>query len=136
MLSALCLSAKSGVDVRIVTPFKWDKFLVHSLTRSYYNDLINAGVKVYEYTPGFIHSKVVLSDDKIATVGSANFDYRSLYHHFECGTCIYGSEEISSIYDDFIEIFEISKLMQKKDLKYNVVKSLFQQILRVFAPLM
>jgi cardiolipin synthase len=136
MLSAICLAAKSGVDVRLVTPFKWDKFLVHTLTRSYYNDLINAGVKVYEYTPGFIHSKVVISDDKVATVGSANFDYRSLYHHFECGTCIYDSKSIEPIYKDFMDIVEKSKLIEKTDLKYNVIKSLFQQILRVFAPLM
>ena len=136
MLSAICLASKSGVDVRLVTPFKWDKFLVHTLTRSYYNDLINAGVKVYEYTPGFIHSKVVISDDKVATVGSANFDYRSLYHHFECGTCIYDSKSIEPIYKDFMDIVEKSKLIEKTDLKYNVIKSLFQQILRVFAPLM
>ena len=98
--------------------------------------VVYAGVKVYEYTPGFIHSKVVISDDKVATVGSANFDYRSLYHHFECGTCIYDSKSIEPIYKDFMDIVEKSKLIEKTDLKYNVIKSLFQQILRVFAPLM
>ena len=98
--------------------------------------MINAGVKVYEYTPGFIHSKVVVSDDKVATVGSANFDYRSLYHHFECGTCIYDSQATKPIFQDFMNTIEVSKLIEKKDLKYNVIKSLFQQILRVFAPLM
>ena len=136
MLSALCISAKCGVDVRIVTPYKWDKFLVHTLTRSYYNDLINAGVKVYEYSPGFIHSKVVISDDKVATVGTANFDYRSLYHHFECGTCIYDKNFVKDVYSDFIQIVEVSKQIEKTDIKHNVIKSLFQQILRVFAPLM
>lgn len=78
MVSALCLAAKSGVDVRIVTPHRWDKWLVHMTTRSYYRTLIEAGVKIYEYTNGFIHSKTFVSDDHIATVGTTNLDFRSL----------------------------------------------------------
>lgn len=78
VVSALCLAAKSGVDVRIVTPHRWDKWLVHMTTRSYYRTLIEAGVKIYEYTNGFIHSKTFVSDDHIATVGTTNLDFRSL----------------------------------------------------------
>ncbi len=78
LLNALCLSAKSGVDVRIITPHIADKWFVHTVTRSYYPALLDAGVKIYEYTPGFMHSKVFLCDDEIATVESVNLDYRSL----------------------------------------------------------
>ena len=84
MVSALALSAKSGVDVRIITPHRWDKWLVHMTTRSYYRELINAGVKIYEYSKGFIHSKTFVSDDRTTTVGTTNLDFRSLYLHFEC----------------------------------------------------
>jgi cardiolipin synthase len=85
VISALTLAAKSGVDVRIVTPHRWDKKIVAITSRSYYRQLISAGVKVYEYTNGFNHSKTFVSDDCLATVGTTNLDFRSLYLHFECG---------------------------------------------------
>ena len=81
---ALMQAAQNGIDVRILTPAKWDKYLIHILTQSNYNELVSAGVKIYEYTPGFIHAKSFVSDDETAIVGTINLDYRSLYLHFEC----------------------------------------------------
>ena len=101
MLGALTLAAKSGVDVRIITPHKWDKRTVHAITRSYYYALWESGVKIYEYTPGFVHAKVVVSDDEKAVVGTINMDYRSLYHHFECATYLYKTSCIPDIEEDF-----------------------------------
>ena len=136
MKTALVLAAKNGIDVRILVPHIPDKWYAFLLAKTYYEELINAGVQIYEYTPGFVHAKVFVSDNDTATVGTINLDYRSFYHHFECGTCIYDSKSIEPIYKDFMDIVEKSKLIEKTDLKYNVIKSLFQQILRVFAPLM
>jgi cardiolipin synthase len=104
LLSTLKFCARSGVDVRVITPFKPDKKPVHFTTRSYYRELIEAGVRIYEYSGGFIHSKIVLSDDEIATVGTTNFDFRSLYFHFECGTCLYRTSSIEKIKEDYLNI--------------------------------
>lgn len=92
--NALCLAAKRGVDVRLITPGIPDKKMVYRLTRSYYASLIRAGVKIYEYTPGFVHAKSYVADDKIGVVGTINMDYRSLYLHFECGTLMYDSPAV------------------------------------------
>lgn len=136
MISALRLAAKSGIDVRIITPHIPDKLPVHITTRSYYRELITAGVKIYEYTPGFIHSKVVVCDGEIASVGTANFDYRSLYLHFECGVCVYRSETVGIIHDDFIETMNKSSEITPKDCRVNVFMRFIQSILRILAPLM
>ena len=136
MLSALCLAAKSGVDVRIVTPHRWDKWAVHMTTRSYYRELIKAGVKVYEYTNGFIHSKTFVSDDRTATVGTTNLDFRSLYLHFECGALLYETDAVMEVKEDFLQTLDICQEVTEKDYKANVVVRLFQDILRLFAPLM
>lgn len=136
MVSALCLAAKRGVDVRIVTPHRWDKFLVHMTTRSYYRELIRAGVKVYEYSNGFIHAKSFVSDDLIATVGTTNLDFRSLYLHFECGTWMYGSRAVMQVREDFVETLATCQQIQEKDCAKNPAAKLFQEVLRLFAPLM
>ena len=136
MLSALILAAKSGVDVRIVTPHIWDKWAVHMTTRSYYRDLINAGVKVYEYKEGFIHSKTFLCDDMIGTVGTTNMDFRSFYMHFECGVCIYKSHVLEEMKTDFLVTLKKCSKMTLKDCENNAAMVLFQEILRIFAPLM
>lgn len=136
IMSALCLASKSGIDVRIVTPHKWDKWLVHMTTRSYYRELIDAGVKIYEYTNGFIHSKTFVSDDDIATVGTINLDYRSMYLHFECGTILYNNSEISAIKKDFLETLNICQEITKENCKYGLFMKVLQDILRLFAPLM
>lgn len=136
MVSALCLAAKSGVDVRIVTPHRWDKWVVHMTTRSYYRELIKAGVKVYEYSSGFIHSKTFVSDDKVATVGTTNLDFRSLYHHFECGTVIYQSKAVMQIKEDFLKTLKICQPITETDCKTALLMRIFQDVLRLFAPLM
>ena len=136
MVSALTLAAKSGVDVRIVTPHIADKFYVHAATRSYYRELIDAGVKIYEYTNGFIHSKTFVSDDYVATVGTTNLDFRSLYLQFECGVLMYNTTAVSQIKEDFLTTLEICQLITKEDCKYNLITRLFQDILRLIAPLM
>ena len=136
MVSALCLAAKRGVDVRIVTPHRWDKFLIHMTTRSYYRELIRAGVKVYEYSSGFIHAKSFVSDDLIATVGTTNLDFRSLYLHFECGTWMYGSRAVMQVKQDFVDTLATCQQIQEKDCAKNPAAKLFQEILRLFAPLM
>lgn len=136
MLSALCLAAKSGVDVRLVTPSIADKKAVHMTTRSYYRELTEAGVKVYEYTKGFIHSKTFVSDDVTATVGTVNLDYRSLYHHFECGVCLYGTDSVLSIKEDFLKTLQVCRRITLSDCNYSLPKRLIQSILRLISPLL
>ena len=136
MISALTLASKRGVDIRIVTPGIPDKKIVFYLTRSYYKMLIDSGVKIYEYTPGFIHGKVFVCDDEIATVGSLNLDYRSLYLHFECGVYMYKTDNIIDIKEDITKAISVSHNIEKEDCISGIFKSLFQAILRIFAPLM
>lgn len=136
MQVALTLAAKRGVDVRIVTPGIPDKKMVFMLTRSYYHSLKKAGVKIYEYTPGFIHAKSYVCDDRIAVVGTINMDYRSLYLHFECGTLLIDSSIIKEIKEDCIKTFEKSHLVNDKDLKTGFFGSLFNAVLRVLSPLL
>ena len=136
MLSAITLASKRGVDVRIVTPGIPDKKIVFTLTRSYYKMLKKDGVKIYEYTPGFLHSKVFVCDDDIATVGTLNLDYRSLYLHFECGIYIYESKVIEEIKRDALDTMEKSHLVSDKESNAGFIKSIFQAVLKLAAPLM
>ncbi|QQO09274.1 cardiolipin synthase [Breznakiella homolactica] len=136
LLSALTLSAKSGVDVRIITPYRWDKKIVHMTTRSYYRQLVKNGVKIYEYTSGFNHSKTFVSDDKVATVGTTNLDFRSLYLHFECGVWIYKNKAVKKVKDDFLATLPICHRITMEDTARNAAQRLFQEVLRLFAPLM
>ncbi len=99
--NALKYAAERGVDVQIILPGIPDKYIPFSLALTHYKSLLESGVKIYEYTPGFIHAKVVVSDDREAVVGTINLDYRSLYHHFECATYMYGADCIPNISDDF-----------------------------------
>lgn len=134
--SALKLAAKSGVDVRIVTPHIWDKKLVHITTRSYYRDFIQAGIKIYEYTNGFIHSKTFVADDEVATVGTTNLDFRSLYLHFECGVWMYKSHAVKQIKADFLNTLEICQPVSEEECRVGFFQRIFQDILKLFAPLM
>jgi cardiolipin synthase len=136
LLSALTLSAKSGIDVRIITPHHWDKKIVQITSRSYYRHLILAGVKIYEYTEGFNHSKTFVSDDKTATVGTTNLDFRSLYLHFECGVWIYDSEAVGAIKEDFLNTLSHCREFTLRDCAANAFERITQDVLRVFAPLM
>lgn len=136
MISSLILAVKSGIDVRIVTPHTPDKRLVHITTRSYYHDLVRAGVRIYEYSKGFIHSKTFVSDDKIATVGTTNLDFRSLYLHFECGVVMYGSPAVGQLKRDFLDTLEFCEEITEEKCRPNIFMRLIQSLLRLFAPLM
>ena len=136
IMSALTLAAKSGVDVRIITPHKWDKRMVHITTRSYYSDLIDGGVRIYEYTPGFIHSKVLVSDDNVASVGTANLDFRSLYLHFECGAMLYGCSAVIESKDDFLSTLDECKEITADDCEVGVLMKFINSLMRLIAPLL
>lgn len=137
MKSMLCMAAKSGVDIRIVTPHIPDKWYVHPVTQYNYLELLEAGVKIYEYTPGFIHSKLFVSDDKIATVSTVNMDYRSFVFHFECGAWIRNDTTVIDIRDHFKSIFDECEEIKLETWKKRPIKSrLKQSILHIFAPFM
>jgi cardiolipin synthase len=136
LLSALTLAAKSGVDVRIITPYRWDKRILAIASRSYYRQLISAGVKVYEYTSGFNHGKTFVSDDVIATVGTTNLDFRSLYLHFECGVLLYNSSAVRAVKEDFLRTVPVSHEVQITECASNAFHRIIPDVLRIFAPLM
>ena len=137
MVTALCNAAKSGVDVRIVTPHIADKWYVHAVTRAYYEALLENGVKIYEYIPGFIHAKTFVVDDLYSVVGTINLDYRSLYLHFECGVWLYKNESVQSVKEDFLSTLEVCKAISLQECQeVSWYRKLGRSILRVFAPLM
>ena len=137
MITALCSAAKQGVDVRIITPFIPDKWFVHAVTRSYYEVLVEAGVKIFEYTPGFIHAKTFVADDSYGIVGTINLDYRSLYLHFECATWLYQTRSVIEMKGDFAKTQALSKPITLEDCRaVSWPRRLGRTILRVFAPLM
>lgn len=137
MLTSMEFAAKRGIDVKILLPHIPDKNLVFAQTRSYYKSLIEAGVKIYEYTPGFVHAKSFVSDDKKAVVGTINIDYRSLYHHFECGVYIEGVSTVLDIENDFNETLKKSQNVTLEDIKkHTFISKLMGKILKIFAPLM
>ena len=137
MMTALCLAAKNGVDVRIMTPGIPDKKLVFLLTQSYYRQLLENGVKIYEYQPGFLHAKTFVSDDEVAVVGTINLDYRSLYLHFEDGVWIYGNEVIWSMKEDFVQTLEYCHTVTLDSCKNRKIPvRIMQNVLRAFAPML
>jgi cardiolipin synthase len=141
MKTALTLAAKRGVDVRIITPGIPDKKMVWDLTRSHYPELLRAGVKIYEYTPGFLHSKVVVCDDELAVVGTINMDYRSLYLHFENACLFIRDNVVEQTKADFLETQAQSKQillekMEKKTRHGILPRDLYYAVLRLFAPLL
>ncbi len=140
MMVSLMTAAKSGVDVRVMLPGIPDKKMVFFLSRSYYKTLIKAGVKIYEYTPGFMHSKMFVCDDESAVVGTINLDYRSLALHYECGAFMYKSSVISKIKEDFLKTQEICKEITLENHPYQgklkFVQFILLGILRTFSPLM
>lgn len=137
LLSALCFAAKSGIDVRIITPHIPDKWYVFQVTRSFYGQLMDSGVRIYEYTPGFVHSKTVVSDDHIAAVGSINFDYRSLYLHFECATLVYDNPAVIEMRNDFLETLKVcEEITPESYKKMRGRHGLVMSLLRLIAPLL
>lgn len=137
MIRELSMAAERGVDVRIITPGIPDKKVIYRVTRSYYASLVRHGVRIYEYTPGFNHAKQTVADARVATVGTINMDYRSLYHHFENGVLLYGCRAISEIEKDFLETFDKCREVTEKyrQDKFTVVTGV-DCVLRLFAPLM
>lgn len=137
MTGALTFAAKRGVEVIIIMPHIPDKQYAYLLARSHYAELISAGVKIYEYTPGFVHAKGFVSDGERAVVGSINLDYRSLFLHFECACYFYGNAVVSQVEDDMQDTLKKCQLITLEDCKrYNVFKRLAGHVLRIFAPLM
>lgn len=134
-ITSLRLAAKRGVDVRIITPGIPDKKNVFHLTRSHYEVLIESGVKIFEYTPGFVHAKSFVCDDEIATVGTINMDYRSLYLHFECGVFFYQSSIVSEVRDDFLKTQTECTPAQIMEKPVGLLRGFYYALLRLFAPL-
>ena len=134
--SALCMAAKRGVDVRMITPGIPDKKMVYQLTRSYYPALLKAGVKIYEYTPGFVHAKSFVCDDELCVVGTINMDYRSLYLHFECGTLMYANPAIAKVKADDLETMEKCRRVELSDCRTSFLGEIVNSVLRSIAPLL
>lgn len=135
MKRALILASKRGVDVRIVTPGIPDKKLVYTVTRSYYPALASAGIRIFEFTPGFMHAKLFVSDNKIATVGTINMDFRSLYLHFENGCVLCYSTAVNKIVEDFHHMFGVSREVTAENCKRrNIFVRLWQSFLRLLSP--
>lgn len=136
LINVLRLAAKRGVDVKIITPGIPDKKIVFNVTRSYYKALIEAGVEIYEYSPGFVHSKLFVADDIVAAVGTINLDFRSLYHHFENGTYLYKSEKVLDMKKDITDALKVSHKLSIEEVSYGFFKGLLLSLLRLFAPLL
>ncbi len=133
----LGLAAKRGVDVRIITPGIPDKKVIYQVTRSYYGELVDQGVRIFEYTPGFVHAKQMVCDGKAATVGTINLDFRSLYHHFENGALLYGGKIIAEITEDFRQTFPQCREVTEQYASGTGRKiRLAQRLLRFFSPLL
>ena len=133
----LQIASKRGVDVRIVTPGIPDKKFTYHVTRSYYNMLVTSGVRIYEYTPGFNHTKTCICDDKCSVVGTINLDFRSFYHHFENAVYMYRTDCIPEIKQDFLDTFEQCRdVTEKYSVRPNVFVRFLKSILRLWAPLL
>jgi len=136
MVTALTFAAKRGVDVIIITPGQPDKKSIFALTKTYYQELIAGGVKIYEYTPGFIHAKNFVSDDTTAVTGSINLDYRSLYLHFECAALLYRNPAVASIEADFQDTLAKCKRISLEDCRKDKLRRrIMGWLLRPLAPL-
>ena len=134
--AALCTAARSGVDVRILTPHIPDKKVVFAVTQSNYPVLLEAGVRIYEFTPGFLHSKTVVADDLYASVGSCNLDYRSFYLQFENGVWLCGDPAVFAVRDDFLLTLEVSQEITLDDGRtLSLFQRLLRSIYRLFSPL-
>ena len=136
MTRALSLAARRGVDVRLVVPAVPDKKIVYALTKSYFPELMENGVKVYRFTPGFVHSKVFVSDDRQAVVGSINLDYRSLVLHFENACMFVDHPVIPSVKADFEGTFPRCESVSVKERRFDMLYDLYLGLLRLFAPLL
>ena len=137
MIHSLIFAAQRGIEVKIILPHIPDKKYAYWLARTYYSELISGGVKIYEYTPGFVHSKVFASDDRKAVVGTINMDYRSLYLHFECAAYIYNNPVVDDIEKDFQQTLEMCQRITLQNCRnYSLPARFAGRALRIVAPLM
>ncbi|MDD4089092.1 MAG: cardiolipin synthase [Tissierellia bacterium] len=137
MMVALTTASKRGVDVRILTPCIPDKWYAFAVTQSNYEELMEAGVSVYQYTPGFNHGKTFVVDDEYAVVGTINLDFRSLYLHFECGVWMYNTDSVRQVKESTLKALKISRKVEMRDIKNTPrIKKMGRAVLRIFAPLM
>lgn len=136
LFDAFIRAAERGVDVRIIMPGIPDKKMVYRLSRSYYRDLLKAGVRIFEYKPGFVHAKAVIADDKVAGIGTVNLDYRSLFLHFECNSLFYKADIIESLKKDYLKTLEECQERSLDDINNGHLYRFVDSILRVVAPLM
>ena len=135
--TALKFAAERGVDVKLILPGIPDKKAAFALAKTHYKSLVKSGVKIYEYTPGFVHAKLFVSDDIKAVVGTINLDYRSLYHHFECATYMYGTDCISDIERDFSETLTKCREVTPETIKNEKLSyKLMGAFMKIVAPLM
>ena len=136
LTEALCKAARRGASVRIVTPGIADKKIVKIMTKSSYPHLMKSGVEIYEYLPGFIHEKTVISDDKYLVVGTVNLDYRSLVHHFEDGVLVIDSPTINDAKRCYLDTISASEIQNKDNVKLTIFEWILRNIIKVFAPLL
>ena len=135
--TAIKYAASRGVDISIILPGIPDKKMAYALAKSHYKDLVKSGVQIYEYTPGFVHTKNFVSDDEKAIVGTINLDYRSLYHHFECATYLYKTKCISDIETDFQNTLSKCRKVDDESIKHEkMFYKLLGCVVKVIAPLM
>ena len=135
--TALRYAGQRGIDVKLILPGIPDKKVAYSLAKAHYASLLSAGVKIYEYTPGFVHAKVCVSDDEKGVVGTINFDYRSLYHHFECAAYMYKTSCIPDLEKDFLETLAKCREVTMESLKgeklfYRIVGPIVKFIAPLF----
>lgn len=135
LMAAMLAAARRGVDVRIIMPGIPDKKLIFRMSRSFYQVLLNGGVKIYEYTPGFVHAKSFVSDDRVATIGTVNLDYRSLFLHFENNSLFYRSGIVEKIKEDFLATQALCSEVQPYDKRRYSRRWAVDGLLRIFAPL-
>jgi len=134
--SIICAAAESGIDVRVITPCKYDKWYVHVLTQAHYARMISSGVRIYEYSPGFMHGKTYVSDDDVCMVGTCNMDFRSFFLHFECSATFYRSNTVLQVRDDFLECLKVSReITLEESLRVPLRLRALRAFLRLFAPL-
>jgi cardiolipin synthase len=129
-------AALRGIDVRIITPHIPDKKVIFLMTRSHYKRLMDAGVKIYEFEPGFVHAKVYMSDDKYGIVGTINMDYRSLVHHFENGIWLYNHQVLSQVKDDIEATLDQSIAIGDEHIKNTITQRFISALVRILSPLL
>ena len=137
MATALTFAARRGVEVLLILPHLPDKKTIFALAKTYYPQLLEGGVQIYEYTPGFVHAKVLVSDDERAVVGTINFDYRSLYLHFECGVYMEGTKAVGEVEADIQNTLQSCEMVTLTQCRSrHLINKLIGAVLRLFAPLL